>query len=121
MASMQEEDVLGKAYDGRLMKRLLAYLRPYKWQVAIALTSIVLRAVADVFGPVLTAIAIDKYLAPRLVFQSPTAQTSPSFHVFLRLRAYADHHLSADALTGIGQIALIYASMIVFGFFLEFS
>jgi len=26
-----------KAYDSRLMKRLLAYLRPYKWQVALAL------------------------------------------------------------------------------------
>ena len=32
-----EEDVLGKAYDSRLMKRLLHYLRPYTWQVAIAL------------------------------------------------------------------------------------
>jgi ATP-binding cassette, subfamily B, multidrug efflux pump len=29
MAS-QEEEVLGKAYDSRLMKRLLTYLRPYK-------------------------------------------------------------------------------------------
>ena len=29
----QEEEVLGKAYDSRLMKRLLQYLRPYRWQV----------------------------------------------------------------------------------------
>ncbi len=33
----QEEEVLGKAYDSRLMKRLLVYLRPYKWQVGISL------------------------------------------------------------------------------------
>ena len=33
----QEEDILGKAYDSRLMKRLLTYLRPYKWQTTIAL------------------------------------------------------------------------------------
>ena len=34
---MQEEDVLGKAYDARLMRRLLQYLRPYTRFVAIAL------------------------------------------------------------------------------------
>ena len=50
MASQHEEEVLGKAYDSRLMKRLLRYLRPYRWQVAIALASIVLKAVADVLG-----------------------------------------------------------------------
>ncbi len=36
----QEEEILGKAYDSRLMRRLLTYLRPYGWQVAIALVSI---------------------------------------------------------------------------------
>jgi ATP-binding cassette subfamily B multidrug efflux pump len=42
MASAHEEEVLGKAYDSRLMKRLLRYLRPYRWQVTVALISIVL-------------------------------------------------------------------------------
>jgi ATP-binding cassette subfamily B multidrug efflux pump len=36
----QEEEILGKAYDSRLMRRLLTYLRPYRWQVAIAVVSI---------------------------------------------------------------------------------
>jgi ATP-binding cassette, subfamily B, multidrug efflux pump len=31
---MQEDEVLGKAYDGTLMRRLLHYLRPYRWHVA---------------------------------------------------------------------------------------
>src|SRR5882757_9565616 len=62
MADAHEEEILGKAYDSRLMKRLLTYLRPYRWQVAISLVSIMLRAILDVLGPVLTAIAIDKYL-----------------------------------------------------------
>ena len=48
MASAHEEEVLGKAYDSRLMKRLLRYLAPYKWQVAIALGSIFLKVGADV-------------------------------------------------------------------------
>ena len=60
----QEEEVLGKAYDSRLMKRLLQYLRPYKWQVGIALVSILLKAGADVLGPYLVAIEIDRYLVP---------------------------------------------------------
>jgi ATP-binding cassette, subfamily B, multidrug efflux pump len=63
MASNQEEEVLGKAYDGRLMRRLLRYLRPYKWHVVVALAAIILKSAADVLGPFLTKIAIDKYLA----------------------------------------------------------
>ena len=60
----QEEEVLGKAYDSRLMARLLKYLRPYSWQVTIALLSILLKSFADVLGPYLTKVAIDRYLAP---------------------------------------------------------
>ena len=41
-----EEDVVGKAYDSRLMGRLLRYLRPYKWQAGISLVAIILKAVA---------------------------------------------------------------------------
>ena len=59
----QEEEVLGKAYDARLMRRLLTYLRPYTWQVTVALIAIILKAILDVLGPFLTKTAIDKYLA----------------------------------------------------------
>ena len=44
------------------MKRLGWLLRPYKWQVVIALVAIILKAGADVLGPYLTKTAIDKYL-----------------------------------------------------------
>jgi hypothetical protein len=57
MASHQEEEVLGKAYDSRLMRRLLRYLSPYKVKVFIALASIILKAGADVLGPFLTMVA----------------------------------------------------------------
>ena len=60
----QEEEVLGKAYDSRLMRRLLTYLRPYGWQVGIALTAIILKSFADVLGPYLVKVAVDRYLAP---------------------------------------------------------
>nr|AFD03237.1 ABC transporter related protein [uncultured bacterium W4-39b] len=32
---MQEEEALGKAYDGRLLLRLWKYIAPYRWQVAL--------------------------------------------------------------------------------------
>jgi len=103
MASNQEEEVLGKAYDGRLMRRLLAYLRPYKWHVAVALGAIILKSVADVLGPFLTKIAIDKYLAK-----------SPNSHSWIGDR------LSPAPLTGIAQIGGLYVALLILTFALEF-
>ncbi|HTC47398.1 MAG TPA: ABC transporter ATP-binding protein [Candidatus Aquilonibacter sp.] len=99
----QEEEVLGKAYDSRLMARLLKYLRPYRWQVAIALASILLKSFADVLGPYLTKVAIDRYLAP-------VKGLSSGFWSWL----------SPRAITGIAQIAGIYVGLLIFSFLLEF-
>src|SRR2546426_321161 len=60
---MQEEEVLGKAYDSRLMRRLVTYLRPYKSYVALALALILLESSLEVAFPWLTKIAIDRYIA----------------------------------------------------------
>jgi ATP-binding cassette, subfamily B, multidrug efflux pump len=102
----QEEEVLGKAYDSRLMARLLKYLRPYRWQVAIALVSILLKSFADVLGPYLTKVAIDRYLAPT------GAATATSSGIW--------SWLSPNAISGIAQIAAIYVGLLVFSFLLEF-
>jgi ATP-binding cassette subfamily B protein len=99
----QEEEILGKAYDSRLMARLLKYLRPYRLQVAIALVSILMKSFADVLGPYLTKVAIDRYL-------SPSKGTSSGFW----------NWLSPHAITGIAQIASIYVGLLVFSFLLEF-
>jgi ATP-binding cassette subfamily B multidrug efflux pump len=103
MASNQEEEVLGKAYDARLMRRLLTYLRPYKWHVVVALAAIILKSVADVLGPFLTKIAIDKYLAKSVNSHS-----------------WIGDHLSDRALTGIAQIGGLYIGLLLFTFALEF-
>jgi ATP-binding cassette subfamily B multidrug efflux pump len=99
----QEEEVLGKAYDARLMRRLLGYLKPYTWQVVIALVAIVLKAGADVLGPYLTKVAVDKYMTH-----------SPGAHSFL------DRWLSSKPLTGIGQIGGLYLALLGVSFFLDF-
>src|SRR5260370_19349805 len=111
MASNQEEEVLGKAYDGRLMRRLLTYLRPYKWYVVVSLAGIILKAGLDVLGPFLTKIAIDKYLA-----KSPNLDSySHSFS-----HSWIGDRLSDAPLTGIAQIGGLYVGILIFTFTLEF-
>jgi ATP-binding cassette, subfamily B, multidrug efflux pump len=99
----QEEEVLGKAYDSRLMRRLLTYLRPYRWQVTIAIVAIILKSIADVLGPYLVKVAVDRYLAP-----VPAATTGMW------------SWLSPQPAKGIGQISGIYFGLLVFSFILEF-
>ena len=99
----QEEEILGKAYDSRLMRRLLTYLRPYRWQVGIAIVSIVLKSFADVMGPYLVKVAVDRYLAP-----APDA-TSGMWS-----------WLSPRPLTGIAQISGLYLGLLLLTFVLEF-
>ncbi len=56
---IREEDKLGKAYDARLMRRLLAYIRPYRGRVVIAVGMLVLASGLELVGPWLTKVAID--------------------------------------------------------------
>jgi ATP-binding cassette subfamily B protein len=62
-----DDDILGKAYDARLMRRLLEYLRPYWRQVALAFVTILVGAVASLVQPYLIKVAIDRYIAQRQV------------------------------------------------------
>jgi ATP-binding cassette subfamily B protein len=63
--SIHEEDVLGKAYDARLMRRLLTYLRPYKTRVAIAIAAIIGHSLLELAPPYLTKVVIDRYIPAR--------------------------------------------------------
>ena len=58
-----EEEVLGKAYDSRLMKRLLRFLRPYRLQVMIGVCLLAFTTLTQLAGPYLTKVAIDRYIA----------------------------------------------------------
>jgi ATP-binding cassette subfamily B protein len=58
-----EDEVLGKAYDSKLMKRLLGYIKPYKKYVIVAIVLNIVVAALGPLRPYLTKIAIDKYIA----------------------------------------------------------
>ncbi len=61
--TLHEEEVIGKAYDSRLMRRLLAYLHPYRWMVVLAVLILLLGSFAELLLPYLTKVAIDRYIA----------------------------------------------------------
>lgn len=104
-SAQQEEEVLGKAYDGRLMGRLLAYVRPYRWQVVVATLAAGLHSVTQVVGPYLNKVIIDRYLFPT---------HAPGSHSLI------GNYLPADPWRGIASVALLYITMLVIGFALDF-
>jgi len=59
-----EEEILGKAYDSRLAKRLGKYLKPYRWYIALAILVLIVASLAELAGPYIAMIAIDKYIIP---------------------------------------------------------
>jgi ATP-binding cassette subfamily B protein len=61
----QEDEILGKAYDARLMARILRYLRPYWKLLAVSFFFLMLQTGAQLLGPYITKIAIDRYIAAK--------------------------------------------------------
>jgi len=59
----QEDDIVGKAYDAALMRRLMGYLRPYWAYVLVAFAAIVGGSLLQLAQPYLMKLAIDRYIA----------------------------------------------------------
>jgi ATP-binding cassette subfamily B protein len=60
---MTEEETLGKAYDTSLMKRLLAYLRPYRWHVALGVALSIIVSAMEAVRPYFIKVAVDEHIA----------------------------------------------------------
>ncbi|MBZ5661797.1 MAG: ABC transporter ATP-binding protein/permease [Acidobacteriia bacterium] len=73
MSDFREEEALGKAYDAQLLRRLMTYLRPYKWTVVLAVFLTLLVGPLEVVGPYLFGYAVDKYIVPGLDQSLPWA------------------------------------------------
>ncbi len=74
---VHEDEILGKAYDARLMRRILVYLRPYRKLVALAFVLIFANTLAVLAGPFLTGLAIDQAIAPQDRSVSPPVNLPP--------------------------------------------
>jgi ATP-binding cassette subfamily B protein len=66
MSNMHEEEALGKAYDSRLMRRLLQYMAPYTWWVVLALGLVAVVTPLELAPPILFRNAIDRYFVPAM-------------------------------------------------------
>src|SRR5271157_5353535 len=105
--SFHDEEILGKAYDSRLMRRLLVYLRPYWRMTLFALVAILLFGILQAVPPYLLKVEVDRYL-------DPTARAE--------LPKFLSSFLSPNPLVGITQIALIlFLPAAVLTFCLEFA
>ncbi len=102
--SAQDDEIVGKAYDSHLMRRLLTYLRPYKVQTTLAALTIIVKAGSDVMGPYLVKVAVDTYMS-----DTPPARLS-----------WLARHLNPNPITGITQIALLYLGALLVTYVLEF-
>jgi ATP-binding cassette subfamily B protein len=120
-SAQHDDEIVGKAYDSRLMGRLLRYLLPYKWAVAISTVAIVLKAVADILGPYLTMVAVDLYL-------TPAVQKTPQAAAAAAAKGVADHRWIAAWLSpyahggawrGISEIASVWLGALLFSYVLE--
>jgi len=60
---MHDEETLGKAYDARLMRRLLKYLRPYRRHVALGVFLAIIVSATEAVRPYFTKIAVDQNIA----------------------------------------------------------
>jgi ATP-binding cassette subfamily B multidrug efflux pump len=98
MSNLHEEEALGKAYDSRLMRRLLQYMKPYKWRVVLALVMVAIVTPLELAPPLIFRKGIDSYFVPEL----KGAITE------------------AIAWTGIGWLSLLLLAVLVFDFLAQY-
>ncbi len=87
------------------MRRLLTYMRPYRVVVAASLVLLLFDSLLQILGPLLTKLAIDRYLVP-------------ATHT---IKTPIDAWLSSDPWTGLTQLTVLYLAAIVFGFVFNFG
>src|SRR5579872_2288863 len=98
MSDFREEEALGKAYDSQLMRRLMTYLRPYRWSVVFAVFLTVLVGPLEVVGPYLFGFGVDKYIVPG-----------------------TNHTLgAAEAVRGVGLVSLGFLAALLLSFAVQY-
>jgi ATP-binding cassette subfamily B multidrug efflux pump len=111
-----DDEVVGRVYDARLMRRLGRFVRPYSLQAAIASLSVSLKSVCDVAGPILVMVAVDRYLAPEASDQDPSNAVAH----WVAVKSPLAHVLPQAAVQGVTRLAAIYLGMLVLAYLLQF-
>lgn len=105
MADFREDEILGKAYDSRLMRRLLQYAKPYWHFFFISIVLVFLVTAMDIVQPYLIKIAIDNHIIaydrPLLSF---APEEAPGEGVRFRDRIYIPQDRLTDAEAAAGEL-----------------
>ena len=99
-----EEEALGKAYDSRLMRRLLQYMAPYKWWVVLALGLVAVVTPLELAPPLMFQKAIDGYFVPAM---KGTVAEAFAWHGILVISAIYFFILLFDFLAQYAQIRIM--------------
>ena len=111
-----DDEVAGKVYDARLMRRLGRYVRPYWLQAGVSSLAVSLKSLCDVAGPILVMVAVDRYLAPA----SSDNDASNFVAHWLANSSPLAHLLPAAAGPGVTRLAEIYLALLVTAYALQF-
>lgn len=111
MAQFDDDEILGKAYDGRLMRRLLRFITPYRRQVAVAMLLLLGAVLVDLATPLLVRRAIDGPIS-----QGNVAGIWPIFGVYLVILAlsFVFRYSQVYILQNVGQKAMVDLRMTLF-------
>ncbi|HEY7284645.1 MAG TPA: ABC transporter ATP-binding protein [Vicinamibacterales bacterium] len=107
-----DDEVLGKAYDARLMRRLLQYLKPYWRQVLLALAAIVVGGAASLAQPYLIKVAIDRFVAAR---QLEGLNSLAALFLLVLVVAFAAEYLQTWTMQLTGQRIMFDLRMSIYG------
>ncbi len=110
----RHEDEGAKAFDKRLARRLLQYLRPYKIRASFSVLLVIVSALMEIAGPAIIAIGVDLYVKP--LSSANTVGISRTIGNWL-----AAHGWSFDPLTGIDVAAGFYFLTLVADFAILYS
>jgi ATP-binding cassette subfamily B multidrug efflux pump len=99
-----DEELTGKVYDSRLLRRLAHYLRPYWWQASVSTLAISLKSLADVTGPFLVMVGIDRYFPAE-----PGSSSSVNLLAHgIGATKWLTRYLPTDPYQGITRLAAIF-------------
>jgi ATP-binding cassette subfamily B protein len=105
------DEIEGKAFDRRLMARLLHYLAPYRWSIVLAVAILLLSSLSQLVGPYLVKIAIDDYIRPRNL---AGLNRVAILYLAVLLAAFLFRYLQVILTYWIGQRAMLDLRMEVF-------
>ena len=88
MSNLHEEEALGKAYDSRLLRRLLQYMKPYRWRVVLALALVAVVTPLELAPPWIFQKAIDNNFVPAMKHLIPESKAWAGV-IFLSLLFFA--------------------------------